>query len=287
MPFILIILSQIIAQFEGVFIKKYNEKHDKGGMIFTAIISLFSMLFFLLMDIITDRSGLQFSSSIVLYGVFAGISFCLASFLTFIALGCGSFVLSRLVLSYGIIITVAHGLFLSEPVSIWSWIGIALIITSLYFVKGDKEKESVKINKKWIITIVLSVVFAGAFGVLQCQQQRQFNHQYDNEFMVITLGVSAFILLVAGIVKDGKDLKYILKNGSLYSMGAGFSNGATNLLQLFAYTLLPMSIVAPMCSGVSIIISFIISKLIFKEKFSKLQYCGVVLGGIALILFNI
>ena len=82
-------------------------------------------------------------------------------------------------------------------------------------------------------------------------------------------------------------MKYILKNGGLYAMGAGFSNGGTNLLQLFAFTLLPMSLVAPMTSGASILISFVISKVIFKEKFSKLQYVGVILGGIALVLFNL
>jgi drug/metabolite transporter (DMT)-like permease len=48
-----------------------------------------------------------------------------------------------------------------------------------------------------------------------------------------------------------------------------------------------MSFVAPTNAGVSIIISFALSKLIFKEKFSWLQYLGVALGGIALILFNI
>lgn len=287
MPFLVIICSQIIAQFEGVFIKKYNEKHDKGGMIFTAIISLFSMIFFLLMDVITDEKGLRFTAPILLYGLFAGIAFCLASFLTFIALGCGSFVLSRLILSYGVLITVAHGLFLNEPITLWGWLGIALIIASLYFVKGDNKEENVKISKKWIITIGLSVLFAGVFGILQREQQRQFNHQYDNEFMMITLGVSALSLMIAGIIKDGKDLKYILKNGGLYAMGAGFSNGGTNLLQLFAFTLLPMSLVAPMTSGASILISFVISKVIFKEKFSKLQYVGVMLGGIALVLFNL
>ena len=287
MPFIVIILSQIIAQFEGIFIKKYNTKHDKGGMIFTAIISVFSMIFFLLMDIITDKNGLQFNAPLIIYGVFAGIAFCLASFLTYIALGCGSFVLSRLILSYGVLITVAHGLFLREPITVWGWIGIALIVASLYFVKGDSEDGKVTISTKWIVTIGLSVLFAGIFGILQRQQQIQFSHQYDNEFMVITLAVSGLSLFVVGLIKDGKDLKYILKNGSLYSIGAGFSNGATNLLQLFAYTLLPMSLVAPMSSGSSIIISFMISKLIFKEKFSKLQYIGVILGGVALVLFNL
>lgn len=272
---------------EGVLIKKYNEKHDKGGFIFTAIVSLFSMLFFLFADIIGDSNGLQFNLPLVMYGIFAGIAFCLASFLTYIALGCGSYVLSRLILSYGILITIIYGLCTGETLSVFGWIGVGLILVSLYLVKGNDSEENVKPTKKWIITISLSVAFAGVFSVLQRHQQIQFSNLYDNEFMVVTLGVSALSLFIIGLVKDGKDLGYILKHGGLYSMGAGLSNGATNLLTLYVYTISPVSFVSPFSAGVSILISFILSKIIFKEKFSKLQYAGVLLGGIALVLFNL
>lgn len=287
MPILLIVLGRFLHQFEGVFIKRYNAKHEKGGFIFTAIVSLFSMVFFILTDIITDEKGITFDSSLIIYGVIGGICFCLASFLTYLALGCGSFVLSRLVLSYGILITVVHGLFLGESITVLGWIGIALIAFSLYLVKGNGDGENVKITKKWLVYITLSVVFAGVFGILQRQQQIVFAHAYDNEFMIISLFVSALCLFIGGIYKDGKDLKYILKNGALYAVGAGFSNGATNLLTLYVYTLVPMSFVAPTSAGVSIVISFLLSKLLFKEKFSKTQYLGVVLGGVALILFNL
>ena len=287
LPILLIIVSRSVHQLEGVFIKKYNAKHEKGGFIFTAIVSLFSMVFFLLADIFTDKSGLRFPPNLILYGVFAGIAFCLASFLTYLALGCGSFVLSRLILSYGILVTVVHGLFLGETITLLGWIGLALIVVSLYFVKGNETGESVKVTKKWVIYITLSVVFAGVFGILQRQQQIVFHEAYDNEFMIISLAVSALCLLIGGLVKDGKDLKYILRYGGLYAVGAGFSNGATNLLTLYLYTLAPMSFVAPMNAGASIVISFLISKLLFKEKFSKMQYLGVILGGVALILFNL
>ena len=144
-----------------------------------------------------------------------------------------------------------------------------------------------KVTKKWVIYITLSVVFAGIFGILQRQQQIEFGGKLDNEFMILSLAVSGISLLVFGIIQDGKDLKYILKNGGVYALGAGVSNGATNLLVLYVYTLAPMSFVAPMNAGAAIIISFLISKWIFKEKFSKLQYFGVILGGVALVLFNL
>jgi len=287
MPILIIFASRLINQVEGVLIKKYNTKHDKGGFIFTAIVSLFSMLFFLIMDLVTDKNGLQFTAPVIWYGIFAGICFALASFLTYVALSCGSYVLSRLILSYGILITVLHGLFLGENITTWGWIGIALVVCSLYFVKGNDKEDEVKITQKWVIAITLSVLFAGGFGILQRQQQVVFNHRYDNEFMIVSLAVSVLMLFAFGVIQDGKDMGYILKNGGLYALAAGLSNGATNLLTLYVYTIAPMSFVAPTNAGVSIIISFALSKLIFKEKFSWLQYLGVALGGLALILFNI
>jgi drug/metabolite transporter (DMT)-like permease len=245
------------------------------------------MLFFMGMDLVTDKSGINISYEIIIYGACAGLSFGAACFSTYLALGCGSYVFSRLVLSYGIIITIVHGFILGETINVFGWIGLVLIIGSLYFVKGSEKNDSVKITKKWVITIGLSVLFAGLFGILQRQQQRIYGGVFDNEFMIITLAVSSVSLFIVGVIKEGKNLGYILKNGSLYALGAGVANGATNLLSLYVYGIAPMSFVAPMSAGVSIIISFLISKIIFREKFSKLQYVSVVLGAIALVLFKL
>ena len=287
MPILLIIISCLTREAEGVLIKKYNGKHEKGGFIFTSIVSLFSMIFFLCMDLITDPNGIQITLPLAVYGILSGIAFATASLLTFIALGCGAYVLSKLILSYGILITIGYGLFTGETLSVFGWIGIALIAISLYLVKDDSKEETVKISKKWIICIALSVVCAGVFSVLQRHQQIEFSNLYDNEFMIITLGVSAVSLFFIGVLKDGKDLGYIIKNGSPYAIGAGISNGTTNLLTLYLYTLAPVSFVSPMNAGLAMIVSFLISKFIFKEKFSKLQYLGVLLGAIAIVLFNL
>ena len=93
-----------VHQVEGVMIKKYNEKHIGGGFIFNALISLFAMLFFF----ITDKEGLCFPLPLILYGVISGIFFCMALILTFVALGCGSFVLSNLFLSYSLLFSVCY-----------------------------------------------------------------------------------------------------------------------------------------------------------------------------------
>lgn len=78
----LIVLSTGVHQLEGVMTRKYNEKNKQVGFLFTAMVSLFAMLFFL----VSDRNGLQFSAQLLPYGLAAGVCYCTASFLTYVAL---------------------------------------------------------------------------------------------------------------------------------------------------------------------------------------------------------
>ena len=281
-------LSTGIHQVEGVMIKKYNGKHNKGGFIFTALISLFAMLFFF----ITDKGGLNFPIEMIPYGIASGAFYCIASFLTFVAFGCGSFVLTNLFLSYSLLFSVGYGLFfLNDPATPLTYIGIALMMVSVFLVrgakKGDGNEEKVKISLKWIVCVALSVIGSGMFGVMQKLQQVKFEKSCDNEFMIVTLGFSALVLLIAGIIMNGKDLLYILRHGGLYASVAGVSNGATNLLNLVVNAMIPISIAAPTRSGIKIVISFLISLFIFKEKLTKRQVVGVIIGAAALVLLNL
>lgn len=281
---ILLFLSVIIHQVEGTSIKKYNTKYSNGGFIFIAIVSLFSMLFFA----ITDKNGLDFSLKIIPYAVAAGFFYSSASVLTFMAYGCGSFVITNLILSYGLIFTIGFGVFiLKEEISVFTYIGFIIMMVSLYLSRGTQKEDGIKISAKWLVCIVLAAFGSGMFAITQKIQQLAFDNLCTNEFMVIALGFSAITLFIIGLKKDGKNLKHILKNGFPYASLAGVSNGLTNALSLYVYTLIPISIVTPTSAGIKIIVSFIISKLIFKENFVKRQIASVILGTAAVIFLNL
>lgn len=284
MAMLLIIVSVCTSLAEGIFIKKYNSRHSKGGFLFTGLISLFSMMYF----IVTNTDGFYCPAEVIPYAVIAGILYCSASFLTYVALSCGSFAMSMLILSYGIVFSIGYGIiFLKEPATLYTYIGLAIIMVSLYLVRGAKDASGKKFSVKWLVCILLSVFGSGMFGVIQRMQQIRFENSCTNEFMIIALGLSAAALLIVGFIKDGKDLKYIVKNGSLYAILAGFSNGATNGLSLIVNTMIAISIASPTRAGVKIILSFIMSKLIFKEDFLKRQIVGILLGAVGLVFLNI
>lgn len=285
---ILAVLGTGVHQIEGIMIKKYNSKHKDGGFIFVAMLSFFSMLFFL----ITDKGGLIFPIEMIPYGIIAGFFYCMASFLTYVALGIGSFVLTNLFLSYSLLFSVGYGLFfLKEEVTVFTYVGLLLLFIAIFLVRSGNAKEREKgkgmISVKWVLSVVLSVLGSGMFGVMQKLQQVKFERSCDNEFMIVTLGFSTLTLLIVGLIMNGKEFFYILRHGSLYAGAAGISNGATNLLTLIANALVSLSIAAPIRSGVKIVMSFLISVLIFRERLTRKQTVGVILGTAALILFNL
>ena len=137
-----------------------------------------------------------------------------------------------------------------------------------------------------MIGVILTFVSKSVFSILMRFQQIQFENACSNEYMIITLGLAALVLLVVGIIRAGRDLPYILRYGGLYAAVSGLCNGATNLMGLAINMLMPISIASPIQTGVGIITSFILSKIIFKEKFLIRQVIGVIIGGAALIFLN-
>lgn len=286
MAVILIVLSNFVSLFEGIFIKKYNSKHSAGGFIFTALTSFFSMLFF----IFTDKNGFSFPPQIWCYGIIAGICYASASLFTYIALSCGSFALTMLILSYSVIISIVYGIvFLKESTTLFTYLGIVLVLISIYFIKADRGEIKIKknITPFWIFSIFISLIGSGLFGVLKRAQQIRFDDLNSNEFMIICLGFSTVAMFVAGVFKDWGKIRYIFRYGGIYAALSGLSNGATNILGLIITTLIPISISSPLSVGIKNLLSFLVAVIIFKEPFKTKQLFGVIIGTLALILFRL
>lgn len=283
--YLLILFGICTSLAEGTLIKKYNSKHATGGFLFTALVSLFSMFFFLIMD----QNGFTVPKELWCYAMIAGLLYCTASFLTYVALECGSFAISLLILSYGLIFKIIYGLFfLKEEANIFTYLGLFAIMVSLFLTRAKKSSEDQKkVSFKWLVCITVSFFGSGMFGVISRMQQIRFDNSCTNEFMVLSLGFSTIVLLVAGCIIDQKQIGTILKKGGLYAVLAGISNGLTNYTTLIVNTLLPISLSSPISAGAKIVVTYIISKLLFHEQFLKRQVAGVILGAIALILLNL
>ena len=175
---LLVVLGLVVNQFEAVIVKHYGKKHGKGGMFFNAIICLFAMIYFF----ITDKAGLQFQKEIVIYGLINSTMYALGFYSAYIAYKSGSFGLTRLFTSFGVIISTFYGIvFLNEPTSVFTYAAFVMILISLFLMNYNKENEtSQKISVKWIINVILTVVSNAAIAIIGRMQFGVFGDTYKN-----------------------------------------------------------------------------------------------------------
>lgn len=283
---LLMVLDVVVAQGEAMVVRHYGKRHGSGGMVFNAIICLFSTLFFLL----TDKDGLWFSGEMMIYGVVSSVLFALGFYSMYVAFQLGSFVATKLIASFTGIISIVYGVFwLGEAASWTTWLAIALIFVSMVLVRYQKadsaEKKSV--TSKWLFWVLLSVVSNGFISVLSRMQQLRFDNRFNNEFMILSLLGSCVILLILGIAKERGSMRATFRSGFGYGAAAGLFNGGKNLVNLIIYLYVPISVATPMKTGIGLLVSFLISLFLYKEKFNRQQLMGVALGAVALILFKL
>ena len=282
MGYLLIIVYTLLNLGESVFVRTYAKKHGSGGMLMNAIVALFATLFF----VVTDADGFHAPAEMIPLAILNAFLFGAGFYCTFAAYKCGPYGLTRLIGNFSLIFTIFYGIFfLNEQPKIATYIGIVMIFAAMVLINYKKKGEDeMGISLKWFILVMISMVANGFIGVFTRMQQIRFNDTCSSEFQIISIGGSFVLLALIGLILDRDKLPYFLKHGSIYGVGAGIFNGAKNFLTLVIYTLLPLSIVSPMKTGLGMLATFALALCIYKEKYAKKQIIGVILGVVAVIL---
>ena len=286
MGYLLIVVFTLLNLGESIAVRTYAKRHGSGGMLMNAIVALFAALFFL----VTDTGGFYAPIEMLPLALINACLFGAGFYFTFISYRIGPFGLTRLLSGFSLLFSIFYGIFsLGEKPSVLTYIGIVAIFASMVLInykkKGDDDEKGVSL--KWFICIMTSVIANGFIAILTRMQQIRFNDACSNEFQFISIGGSFLILAVLGIILDRDKLPYILKHGSLYGLVGGVFNGAKNFLTLIIYTLLPLSILSPMKTGLNMIATFAMALLYYKERYTKRQMIGVTLGVAAVLLLAI
>ena len=183
-------------------------------------------------------------------------------------------------------------LFWDNPVFLTQVIGLVFLLVSLYLTnmgrKNDPTAPKQGFSLKWLICVVLMAVSNGGCAILQQEQQRQFAGAYKNEFMFVALMAVVVVLVVIAIGCERRDLREVLRLGAVPAVLTGVFNGLTNLLvMMIANVMVPAFIFYPIVSAGGMVISYVLSLTFFKERFSRAQKTGIMLGLVALVLLNL
>lgn len=265
--------------FQNVIKKPYAEKtNGKGPYFFSLLISFSAMLFF-----VFTSNGFEWNKDVILYSTFFAVSYVIATVFAVYAIGSGPLSITSLIIAYSLIMPTVYGLvFLGDPFSTKLFIGIVLLVISLFLI--NKKNSEAPITFRWIIYVILAFVGNGMCSVFQKMEQVAFDGRYKNEFMMIALAGVVVILSVLVLTKERHEIKIYAKAGWHIAIACGIANGVVNLFVMILSNLMPVSVMFPLVSAGGIIITYLISRFFYKEKLTKTQFVGF-LTGIASVIF--
>ncbi len=280
-----LLLSSAVAviALQAIIKKYYNGiTSDKGAFVFNAVFSIAACAFF----VVFSGFDLHFTLELLPYSLLFAVGYGGAIVAAFLAIKYGSLSLSSLVLSYSLLVPTAYGLmFLDEKLSVFLIIGLVLLSISLFLI--NSKKGDGKITLVWVIWAAASFVCNGACATVQLVQQRNFDGGYKSEFMIVALLVVAVILIVISAFADKGDIKFSLKKGWWLMALCGIANAAANLFIMLLNVRMKASIMYPVVSAGGIILTWVVSRFLYREKLSAKQNLALILGSIAVVFMNI
>lgn len=279
---LLLITTLLSLTLQSVLRKQYTVRTGGNGVYtYTVLSGIGTLIFFL----VTSKD-LNFQPGILPYAVWFAASYILASIFGLKATAEGSLSLTSLIVNCALIIPTLYGLiFLKEPGSIFLYIGIAFLFVAMILV--NKTSETMPITWKWLLYVTIAFAGNGMCSVSQKIQQDAFEGAGKNELMIIALGIVVVVNAALMIATDRKQLGVFFKSGWANGLLAGSANGVVNLFVMIMLGLMPASIVFPLISGGSIVLTYAVSRVFYKEKLSLRQTVGFLFGILSIVLLNL
>lgn len=208
----------------------------------------------------------------------------LSNFYKITALSKGPMHITILVTTSSMIIPAMSGvLFFKEAFSVGKLFAIMLLIVFIYVsLKKDKGSE---LNRQWTIYCILAFIFQGVVGIIQKVHQASV---YKNELFVFLAVAFLFSFVFARLMSNGKKGKLeFSKTEYSYAFICGLCVFAMNFINLKLSGILPTQIFFPLVNGGAVVLTSIVSAVIFKEKMNRRQLVGIIGGLVSLILICI
>ena len=282
----LLLTAQIASQsMQGVFKKKLNEKCRDCEISLSAMISLFALALYAFL-----ATNISFSIEIVPYSIVFGVCYATAASTYVLALASGSLALTELMVVYSITVPLAYSfIFCGDTLNIAQIFGLIFLAISFFFTYYKPKSTPKKQTKlvKWTIFATLLFFSNGACGVVKQMQQRVFEGRHDNSFILLSLIIAVVLLAIIAVIKEKHRVLFAIKNGSLLSGMCGACNGAMNYFSMLCLLVVPGAIYYPLTAAGSLVLTCILSAVIYKEKFKRNQIIGFILAALSIVLINI
>ncbi len=197
-------------------------------------------------------------------------------------------------------------LYAGERVSVFQWIGCALVFVStfLFMNKDTTEKEECPMWKK-ILIIATSVIGLSASFILKKLYTYHFTDkglgsiEYYTLINFVTIVLFFIVFFIFSYFKESKKLQADCKGGECarvelpykkvwaFVLIAAASLYLNELFTVYAQQNLPQAVYAPLARGLTVLCSFLLDVIVFKDKVTLKKIIGLLVVTAAIILVNI
>lgn len=276
------ILATIKVLIQGMASKK-GVNQLKDVLVFTGIM-------FLAISIFVTIVFFKYKPSLetIIFAVIAGILNVVFQVCYIQAFSIGPVSISGTIANFAMVLPLLYGfIWLNEAVTVFKVVGI--LFTCVAFILLTKKESGKTVSLKWYIYIFTAFFSVGIVSIVQSSFKTLESSYQRNEFLAINYLVAAISCFVlAYIVKKDKkenNVKWTYKY--LFPVILGVVLGIYQVISMYTLSIVDVSIYYPITSALALIFLFVVGVLVFKDKPTKSQIIGILIGIISVILVNL
>lgn len=285
--YILIIIADILLAIQFALQKQYQRKAGtsiKASLVYTILSGVFSAVIFFVLNGFT-LSATWFSVGMAILFAVANSIYILAGF-EIMKKGNVS-IYTLFLMSGGMIVPYIYGvLFLSETLSLIRILGLLLIVGAIVIANLSKAK----VDKKQIIFCIIVFFMNGAVSVISKAHQVSFASKIvsSSDFVFLVNAAKAIIFLPVLFFQGEKSQNTMtvpIKSVFLIVFLAAAVSGISYMLQLIGAVNLPATVLYPLVTGGTIILSSLADLLVFKTRLSSKQWISAGVAFLGTLMF--
>ena len=283
----LIILADVLLAVILACQKKYQGKAGtsaKASLIYTILSGTFSAAIFFVINGCT----IHITTYSAVMATLLSIAVSISVFGGFAIMQKGNMSLySLFLMSGGMVVPYVYGvLFLKEELNIARVLGLILIVTAIILANFTKDK----VDKKQLAVCVLVFLVNGAASVIskvhQISEASKWVSSSDFVFLVaVSKIVISLIVLPFMKIKTDQALISSVKPLIWIVIIAAAADGTSYMLQLMGAVNLPATVLYPLVTGGTIVLSALTDFTVYREKLSLKQWLSVIIAFVGTCMF--
>ncbi len=287
MHWTLLVLSIFIASVNSVLL------HRLPGRSNLYVLNMVGALVWIVVLLGANGFSLHFTPGAIFWGVLYGVVQELFMFYKARAMNNGPVAITTLIGNCSLILSTGVGAAVwRERVSVMQLLGILLLLGALALCTYKKPEKTGQTSKKWLIYCLLFFSLAAGVGIIFKAFSKADTGAGAGDMMIVA---AITMLLFSGIKLavralffkgDGREPQY---TGTFWVLAvlSGLLSCGYNRLNISLAGLFDSVIFYPCFNGGVILVSAVLSVIILREKLTKKQTLGLLLGILAVVTVGI